>query len=101
MGEQWKPAQPAGFFIERKVPVALVFAFAGQLLFAVWQAAQLHSLVQQHDRRIMALEVADAERARQHTETRALLAEIRATLAATQDAVRRLERAAERLGAAP
>jgi hypothetical protein len=47
--------------LDKRVPIALIFAIVAQAAGMVWYASALSSRVDQHDRRIAKLEATDEE----------------------------------------
>lgn len=45
--------------IDKRIPVAVIVAFGAQLLAAVIYASQMHSMLQDHDRRLAMIEAKD------------------------------------------
>lgn len=69
--------------LDRRIPLALIFAMAGQIIVALVAAALFVAEVREHDRRIERLEVADnatAARSQQLGEAVARLQETTLTL---------------------
>lgn len=51
--------EDTAWHLDRKVPIALIFVLAGQVVAGIYFASRLQSQVEHHDRRIVALEAAD------------------------------------------
>jgi hypothetical protein len=54
-------AGDGGWHLDKRVPIALIFAIVAQAAGMVWYASALSSRVDQHDRRIAKLEATDEE----------------------------------------
>jgi Tfp pilus assembly protein PilO len=78
--------------LDRKVPVALIFAIAVQTIGAVWWAATISQRVETIERRTTALEITGGKTAETLAESKALLSSILATQSAMRDSLTRIER---------
>lgn len=77
--------------LDKKVPIALIFVLLGQLATGVWVASKLQSQVEQHDRRIGALEATDTRMSEDARRISEYLARMDERLQAQTAILRRVE----------
>ena len=94
------PDEPGegSWHLDRKVPLALIFVLIGQLGMGVWVASALRKDVEQHDRRIGALEATDTRMSEEARRISEYLARMDERLQGQTAILRRVEEAISRQG---
>lgn len=83
--------EETSWHLDKKVPIALIFVLLGQLGMGVWVASKLQAQVENHDRRIVSLEMADQRMSSEATRISEFLARLDERLQAQTVILRRME----------
>jgi H+/gluconate symporter-like permease len=91
-----KPMVIAGdthWSIDKRIPLAVVFGFAGQILVGVVFATQMHSMIKDHEKRIERLEAKDRQDDQRNNELSTAVIRLQEAALTLREAVAELRRA--------